>query len=81
MESFGPALIMFCYLVYKILDKTDKVSYVNIVFLVSDVKVLVDAELVDVRDDSHVRNAILRFDTWNKKLNFIFQIHFLIHFL
>ncbi len=48
---------------YKIFDKTDKVSYVNIVFLVSDVKVFVDAELVDVRDDGHVRNAILRFDT------------------
>jgi hypothetical protein len=49
--------------VYKIFDKRDKVSYVNIVFLVSDVKVFVDAELVDVRDDGHVRNAILRFYT------------------
>ena len=44
----------------RIQEKLGKISYVDVVLLVSDEQVLVDAELVDVRDDRHVRNAVLR---------------------
>ena len=44
----------------RIQEKLGKISYVDVVLLVSDEKILVDPELVDVRDDRHVRNSILR---------------------
>ena len=44
-------------------EKLGKISYVDVVLLVSDEKILVDPELVDVRDDRHVRNSIQRLRT------------------